>query len=145
MEIGSYRGESAEIFLNSRRVSFIYCVDPWRDYDDSDDEAARCGGMHEVELDFDLRMSAFPGRFSKLKMTSAEAAHEIGTVDAVYIDGSHRYEAVMDDLNLWVPKVRNGGVVAGHDWNKSTVASAVFCRLGTPHETLVDSSWLFHL
>lgn len=39
-----------------------------------------------------------------------------GTFDFVYIDASHDYRSVSDDLAAWWPKVKAGGVLAGHDY-----------------------------
>lgn len=38
-----------------------------------------------------------------------------GSVDLLFIDGDHRYPAILDDLRRWLPKVRPGGFVCGHD------------------------------
>lgn len=41
--------------------------------------------------------------------------------DLVYIDGGHEYDEVSLDCKSWWPKVKFGGMLAGHDWgNKST-------------------------
>lgn len=67
--------------------------------------------------------------FTLLRMTSRDAIDFIGqrgTEDFVYIDGDHR--AVAEDLRRWVPAVRTGGVIAGHDFDHPshpTVAPAV--------------------
>jgi len=37
--------------------------------------------------------------------------------DLVFIDALHDYESVMQDISLWWPKVRQGGILAGHDYN----------------------------
>jgi len=38
------------------------------------------------------------------------------SLDLVFIDADHGYEAVREDIRVWRPKVRNGGVLAGHDY-----------------------------
>lgn len=38
------------------------------------------------------------------------------TVDFVFIDGDHNYEGIKADIPAWLPKVKNGGVIAGHDY-----------------------------
>ena len=38
------------------------------------------------------------------------------SLDFVYIDGFHEFDYVMSDLIFWTPKVRPGGIVAGHDY-----------------------------
>jgi len=37
-------------------------------------------------------------------------------LDFVYIDADHSYKSVKEDINAWAPKVREGGIVAGHDY-----------------------------
>ena len=39
-----------------------------------------------------------------------------GSLDFVFIDGNHKYEAVKEDISDWAPKVRKGGIVSGHDY-----------------------------
>lgn len=45
------------------------------------------------------------------------AAIEDGSVDFLFIDASHDYQSVRRDLRLWTPKVRPGGIAAGHDYH----------------------------
>ena len=52
------------------------------------------------------------------------------SLDFVFIDGDHSYEAVKQDINDWTPKVRKAGIVSGHDYyngkyNKMGVIQAV--------------------
>jgi len=37
-------------------------------------------------------------------------------LDAVFIDGDHAYPSVIADIDAWLPKVRPGGILAGHDY-----------------------------
>jgi cephalosporin hydroxylase len=39
----------------------------------------------------------------------------------VYIDANHVFEHVVADIAAWAPKVRSGGIVAGHDFGRSSV------------------------
>merc|ERR1712232_91847 len=45
-------------------------------------------------------------------------------VDLVYIDGAHDEEAVFRDVKLWSARVRQGGIVAGHDYSMETMGVA---------------------
>ena len=38
------------------------------------------------------------------------------SLDFVYIDGNHDYEFVLEDIELWTPKVKQGGIIGGHDY-----------------------------
>lgn len=60
------------------------------------------------------------GRASIMKMTTREASTLLpdGTLDFVFIDADHSYQAVKDDIACWAPKVKAGGWVGGHDYNR---------------------------
>ena len=65
--------------------------------------------------------------WSKVHGLSRHAADQVedGSLDFVYIDGDHRFDAVILDLVLWAPKVRPGGIVAGHDYYRFRGAGVV--------------------
>lgn len=42
---------------------------------------------------------------------------EIPAIDLIFLDALHDYESVKQDIALWWPKVRIGGMLAGHDFN----------------------------
>lgn len=39
-----------------------------------------------------------------------------GGFDAVYLDADHSYSAVVADIEAWLPLVRSGGILCGHDF-----------------------------
>ena len=58
-------------------------------------------------------------RFTLLQRTSADAAALLfapASLDLVFIDASNGRKALSENLRLWAPKVRPGGVLAGHDY-----------------------------
>jgi hypothetical protein len=59
-----------------------------------------------------------PYNVTILRKTSEEASKIIsdGSLDFVYIDALHEFDPFMLDLLLWSPKVKLGGIVAGHDY-----------------------------
>lgn len=63
-----------------------------------------------------LERSEVLGRF--LEMSSIAAAHlyDDASLDFVFIDADHSYYAVAQDIDAWRPKVRSGGLLAGHDF-----------------------------
>ena len=53
-----------------------------------------------------------------LRKTSLKAASRVpDELDLVFIDGAHSYENVKQDIALWLPKVRKGGILSGHDYS----------------------------
>lgn len=52
------------------------------------------------------------------------------TFDFVYIDADHSYEGCLRDLNCWYPKIKRGGILAGHDF----ISPELTVRMG--HKTV---------
>jgi len=61
------------------------------------------------------------------KSDSAEAAklYKDKSVDFVFIDADHSYQAVKKDIFAWLPKIRKGGFIGGHDIQRTVVYHAV--------------------
>jgi predicted O-methyltransferase YrrM len=60
-------------------------------------------------------------------MDSVAAANHIPdeSLDFVFIDGDHSYNAVIRDVGIYWNKVKPGGIFAGHDWQLPDVNRAV--------------------
>lgn len=61
----------------------------------------------------------YADRARLLVMRTDEACHLVPnrSLDFVFIDADHSYDAVVDDIVKWTPKVKRGGWVGGHDYN----------------------------
>ena len=116
IEIGSYAGESAEIFLKSNAFRLLYCIDPWEMHYDPEDNAGEDEGIFIAEKEFDKRFKNNP-IVKKVKMKSSKAVNifKDESIDFIYIDGNHQYEFVKQDLIDYVPKIKKGGIISGHD------------------------------
>lgn len=53
------------------------------------------------------------------------AQFEDGSIDFVYIDADHAYESVVKDITAWAPKVKPGGMISGHDYNREKPGKGV--------------------
>lgn len=120
VEVGVETGVYAEILCKANPEMQLYGVDAWqvyRGYRDHTD-AVELAGCYEQAVQ----------RLGKYKVTliqkySVEAAGNFpdNYIDFVYIDANHEYPYITADLCAWVPKVRSGGIVAGHDFYRSGV------------------------
>jgi len=55
-------------------------------------------------------------RLRVMRCTSAEAAQIVGSCHGVMIDSNHDYQFVAQDIALWKPHMRAGGILAGDDY-----------------------------
>ena len=140
VEIGSFAGKSSELF--ALHCAKLFCVDVWQEYWELDGET-----LGQAELQFDEMCKNYHN-IHKIKMNSVEASSSFGpeSVDLVYIDAAHDYENTVTDINTWLPKVRKGGILAGHDYRydpQIQVYEAVNEIFGQDYkiETYPDSSW----
>jgi hypothetical protein len=153
VEVGTFLGKSAmymmEKIKESQKNIKFYCVDLFTitpDHGDGempDGQNARIwqnenGGKDALYNSFlhninnSIAKDCLAGHY---RCDSADGAKyfEDQSVDFCFIDASHLYENVYKDLNAWLPKIKSGGILAGHDFDfhgNNGVGKAVnqFCQ-----------------
>ena len=125
-EIGTQWGHNAEYIMNLLSVRKLYLVDPYEPYEDGR-KRIKSHQVKSFRLEAHRRMLKWKDNVVWLYKRSDIAYKYVsdGELDFVYFDGLHFYEAVKKDLNLWIPKVKVGGLIAGHDYNLVGVRDAV--------------------
>lgn len=125
VEIGSYQGESTELFAKSQFINKIYSIDPYiSNYDERDPVSS--SSLIEAEKIFLERISKYPDKVIKIKTTSEIAVKSFSknSINFIYIDGCHTYESTKRDLEIWYPIIIKGGYLGGHDYvNKGYLLS----------------------
>lgn len=123
VEVGCKEGRTTGHILKTVPDSRVIAIDPWMKQEKSDDplkETYEAWDFGKIEREFWENVGdADNSRISMLRMTSAEAASGawLSPMDLIFIDALHDYEHVKQDIALWWPKVRIGGILAGHDFN----------------------------
>ena len=139
-EIGSFEGKSSELF--ALLVKSVYCVDPWDLYHEIGDEF-----MSQSENKFDDVLKRY-NNIIKIKNFSVDVSKtfENEFFDCVYIDGDHNYEPVKQDIQHWIPKVKNGGFISGHDYNLWGIRKAIDETFkDVPIRVYSDQSWIIKI
>lgn len=115
VEIGTEQGKFAEEICRDNPGAGLMCVDPYKAYDRYEQHQTQ-DKLDRYYLEAQARLS--PYSVPIIRKTSLEAVSmwPDGFLDAVFIDANHAYEYVRDDIAAWAPKVRKGGMVAGHDY-----------------------------
>ena len=122
-----YHGVAVEVGVAEGDFSFnlldhwygiCHMVDPW-------EQQVTPGYCLHGEADQEARYQrvlktcrTYLSRARPLRMTSIEAVKRFddGSLDMCYIDAIHTYESCKQDIALWYPKVKRGGILAGHDY-----------------------------
>lgn len=123
IEIGVNHGTNSCMLLDAcMNINMIYGVDPYLEYMDWSSLVPQ-SIMDMVYKSFLDNQECMGNRFELIKMKSEEAADlfEDESVDFIFIDGDHSVKGVMTDLIKYVPKVKKGGIIAGHDIGLKTV------------------------
>ncbi len=127
-EIGVFSGRLSLRLRQEFPESRLYLIDPWRLPKLSEEAAPISADPNAYEEAFFHVKSQFEKDplVSIIRKPSAEACAEIpGDLDLVFIDADHSYDAVKTDLASWAPKVRKGGIIAGHDYHADAFPGVV--------------------
>jgi hypothetical protein len=124
-EIGVLRGKNLYKFALNKKV-LCFGIDSWED--------DRQNGTNDSDYNFnDCYMIAKKVQESnnniiliKQKSDIANLYFPDGFFDLVYIDANHTYDFVKKDINLWWEKVREGGILSGHDYLDFTLKDVRF-------------------
>lgn len=130
-EIGVLAGTFSRTVLSQWKGRKYHLIDPWENqstdvYLERQDTPERYSEMYEDAL----ALAKEDDRVVVHKALSADAVKEFrkGQLDCVYIDGNHAYKNVMEDMDLYWPKVKIGGIMGGHDY-KTKTDEGWFCEV----------------
>jgi hypothetical protein len=142
VEIGTYLGGSAWWGANIARDNYseYFCVDDWESAREFESNAT----IHKGFL-LNMRDAGLDEYVKVVRNRSIEAARgfDDGSLDMVFIDGDHSFEACTADINAYWPKLKPHGVMLGHDYTQRNgygVFDAVNKRFGKPDE-VSDGEW----
>lgn len=118
-EVGVAEGRSSQEFLGFG-FKHITLVDQWEHIPGQHGDGGMPPHWHASNLAEVVKIERKnPGKVRILQGDSVAMAAEVkdGSLDFVYLDANHAYEAVLADLKAWLPKIKKGGIMAGHDYN----------------------------
>jgi hypothetical protein len=136
-EIGVDRGQFSDEIIRITRPLTLHLIDAWGDpnrYSDELKEAVRKKfatemkeGKVEMHIGFSTtQLKKFPDRF----------------FDWVYLDTDHTYQTSHDELLILKDKVKQNGIIAGHDYTLGNwIGSFRYGVIEAVHELCVTENW----
>lgn len=125
VEIGVKYGHHAKKILNNMHIQKLFLIDPY-------ENIIERGVLWKQEYNdcYNIALNnllQFKKKIKFIKKKSEEASDDVpNNLDFVYIDGNHTYKFVKKDLETYYPKVKDGGVIGGHDIWSINVFFAIF-------------------
>lgn len=119
IELGTHYGCSFFAMCQSMKDNQLniklYAVDTWEG-----DEQAGFYGNEVWESVNKIKQHCFSEQntvFMRMLFNDAVKEFDDETFDLIHIDGLHTYEAVSEDFQNWLPKLKKDGVILFHDVN----------------------------
>jgi hypothetical protein len=156
VEIGSWKGTSAAymgvelINANKKNTKFV-CVDTWGENDDGEyisDKSVINNTLYQEFLDNIKPLQNNGLNIVPIRNRSDLAVSDFmdSSIDFLYIDGSHHYKNVKNDILLYLPKMKTTSIVAGHDWQSPDVRRAAVECFGDDKITIhCKNTWVVQI
>lgn len=151
-EIGVHAGLSSYLLLSEcSNIKKLVGIDHFLEYNDWDRPVTQAT-QDQIFGILQEHIKLMGTRYKFIKETSEVAATKIkdGTLDFIYLDGDHSTEATYQDLVRYVPKVKSGGIISGHDIGLPSVLTAIDLwrnspdHNGTELERIPNNSWFWY-
>ncbi len=131
-EIGSWKGMSTAVLAKTAQPfnGRVFAIDHWLGSDGvPEHKQAETSDMLTL---FRHNMNAL-GVLDIIKpmvMDSAMASliFRDNSLDLVFIDADHRYSNIRSDIMMWLPKLKSGGIICGHDCEEKYTKLGYFTK-----------------
>jgi Methyltransferase domain len=131
VEVGVWKAEFSEFLLDKWKGKLLYSVDPWKNFSTEeyiDDMNINQTAFDTIHANVKQLLSKYGDRSAIIRDVSVTASKyfEDNTLDFAYLDGRHDYSGVKEDIESWYPKVKDGGIICGHDYLNGIINKTEF-------------------
>lgn len=118
VELGSHTGNTFFSFCQAaKRIKLdaqVHAIDLW-----TGDRHAGFYGNEIYDDVFNYSKTHYPKIGKLIRKDFNEAVNDFAhnSIDCLHIDGLHTYEAVKQDFETWLPKLKEDGIILFHDTN----------------------------
>lgn len=148
-EVGVCHGFTSEYLLNNMpNIKTYYAVDHYPTFVDWDGTRVTQERQDEIKKRCFDKLQPFSDKVQIIYQDSGSFSRIIPDehLNFVFIDGDHSYAATTNDIICYWPKVKSGGIFAGHDINLKSVQDAVMNFFGekvNQIKIVENNAWFF--
>lgn len=147
VEVGAWLGCSAafmavEIANSGKKIKFD-CVDNWKGVSLEDHEPVINKTVYQTFL---KNIDPVKDYITPVTGNSTEVSnlYTNNSLDFIFIDACHDYESVLQDIKAWYPKLKKGGIIAGHDYGWESVRKAVGDFFTNKQIKSLEECWIIY-
>jgi hypothetical protein len=124
LEIGVADGQNSQRIIDNIDLQKIWLIDPWKEQDKRGADRGKDQEEHSAAETATRERFKTHIQKGKVEILKGFAKDKIDLFpdeffDLIYVDGDHSYEGCKNDLYAWYPKLKKGGVFAGHDFTNN--------------------------
>lgn len=145
VELGSYLGRSTRA-LADNTLGKVYAVDDWMGAD-AGKYTRPLSGDQSIQMFEEFRVNVRDLIDAGIVVPIWIGREEAGILevepDMVFVDGDHSYEGAKRDIETWWPRLKDGGLLCGHDAGHPPLMQALREMFGGSHQQAKDTSIWF--
>jgi predicted O-methyltransferase YrrM len=143
VELGAWLGKSSSYLVDKSIKRNVIIIDSWLGSPDELETNHKLATQTDIYEVFKSNMGE--RKYQSIRGLSKDVVESFQdeSLDVVFIDLTHTYEEVKQDITLWLPKVKKGGILSGHDYEIAWggVMKAVDEML--PSRTIMENCWIY--
>jgi hypothetical protein len=143
VEIGAWMGKSSSYLCDRAQKMNVHVVDTWRG------TPSQVAGPQKIATETDLYRIFLNNmgmrKFTAHRLSSVKASMLFSeeSVDAVFIDAGHSYDECSDDIAVWLPKVKPGGIISGDDYSPAFPGVVKAVDEMFPNAEKLEDCWIY--
>jgi len=143
LELGAWLGRSTAYLIDNAPNLNITVIDSWEGSDSELDTNHKLAKTKDIFSMFKKNMGNRKFKFYKGRAEKLVEKFDNEYFDTIFIDMDHSYESVKRDIELWLPKVKKGGLLAGDDYRATVPGVIEAVKELLPNSLIYHYGWIY--
>lgn len=143
LELGAWLGRSSAYLIDNAPNLNITIIDSWEGSDSELDTNHKLVKTADIFSMFKKNMGDRKFNFFKGRAENLVDKFEDESFDTIFIDMDHSYDSVKRDIQLWLNKVKKGGILAGDDYRETLPGVMKAVQELLPDSLIYHHGWIY--